>query len=445
MFCPTCGAPIQPAQRYCMDCGTSLAATSAVAPTVVTRQTAGKQPAGTATAELFDAVPERPVSVPQPPPPGYRPAVRRVEPSAHYGDGSTPINVVEQTSADLYATPLWTPPAYTDPWPTNQQRLLSAEAFDRVPLSVFAIITGVVGLIAGMLKVGSFQNGDGLSTGFKVSDLSSNAITTMLIVVLVLVVGVALCLAGWQIGAGLAVGAGLAISGVAMLNIALVTYHMDSLKQQASGTGSVTVNYEFGFYVMIGAAVFGAVAFLVSLGANGGDFHRRFNMGVCALGALAALAVAFGPMVPGKGTGFSDNLNTDTAPGTFLWLRIGALLLIAVAGVVGFMSRRQWGIGVVIGGLAAAVVQWIGTIPTTHPLTRTSVGIFSVGTRDGRPHLAVTIGLGVVAVAAVGAVVIGWLTRNRPVRKPSSGGGGSHGVSLDQLGQVRQLGRLVHK
>ncbi len=278
--------------------------------------------------------------------------------------------------------------------------------YDAAALTIFAVLAIVLGLVAMFTKLVSYDLGDGIKRTFTIADVSTNAIPAMIAVAAVAVIGGGFAVARQRLGAGLAAGAGLALAGLVAIDIALVQSRIEALKLFVTADRPLTITREIPFFVLLAAGVCGLVVFLVSLPAARGDGRPRLNGAICAVGALATLAVAVGPFVPGGGTTWATNTDGGAFPSFVPWLRILALALVATAGIAGFTSQRRWGVGVAVAGLAAVVVQWFGTLSSPVTQGRTGVGIASIGTTDGTPSVLITVGIVVALIAAVTALLI---------------------------------------
>jgi len=402
-----------------MDCGMSLAPaaesaagvplTSAVHwqgegtdPTVVIPQVSGAGP--TTYARSTDP---------------NSPHVTQVTPAQWIADaGSTSsatdwglIDIVEQTPSTTYdvlnpnqperpSIVTWRPSS-PDAWPTPASvPWLNDEVPNRIHVAVFGGIAAVLGIIASIVTVGSYKLPDGVTTHFRLHDLASNAQLAMIVAVAVLAAGAVLGVLGWRLGIGLAGGAASAIVGLVAVDVAQVANQMHIAKRAASEVAVVTVTWEVGFFVLIGAGALALIAFFTSLAAGADDGRRRLNPVICGIGALGPIAI------PNHGRTWSDNWSTATFPATFVWLRIAALALVAIVGVIGFATRRRWGAGLAVGGLAVVIVQWFATMRTPVDPRRASVGIYGLSGTDGTPHVLVVIGLAVAVAAAIAAVVV---------------------------------------
>ncbi|MEO5899439.1 MAG: zinc ribbon domain-containing protein [Ilumatobacteraceae bacterium] len=443
MSCPTCGALTRPGQRFCMDCGTSLtpAAAAGVPPTsAVHWQGDGTDPTavlpiaaspinGAAATIQQPAVPRAgsiagPTMYARSTDPNS-PHVTQVTSAQWIADaGSTSsatdwgsIDIVEQTPSTTYdvlnpsqperpSMMTWRPlAADARPAPASVP-WLNDEVPNRIHIVVFGGIAAVLGIIAGIITVGSYKLPDGITTHFRLHDLASNAPLAMIVAVAVLAAGAVLGIVGLRLGIGLAGGAASAIVGLVALDAAQVANQMQVAKRAASEITVVTVTWEVGFFLLVGAGVFSLIVFFTSLAAGADDGRRRLNPVICGIGALGPVAVALGPMIPNDGRSWSDNWSTAVLPATFVWLRIAALAIVAIVGVVGFATRRRWGAGLAVGGLAVVIVQWFGTMRTPVDPRRASVGIYGLSGTDGTPHVLVLIGLAVTVAAAVAAVLV---------------------------------------
>ena len=437
MQCPVCGAATQAHQRFCMDCGNPLG------------QTYGPQTTALGAADVTGRVTVVPASgdpttivplVTSAGTPGASPPAGSGTVSLSPTDPTTQIRIVEQTTtgpavdwtsgASAPAVPqaqVWTPapslapqpvtagtvPFIEDAWHTAVDEgwrsgapVFDPEPYDAAALTIFAVLAIVLGLVAMFTKLVTFDFGDGAARSFRIDDVSSNAIPTMIVVAIVLVLGGGLAIGRQRIGAGLAGGAGLALAGLVAVDVALAQSRIEALKLFVGEGQTLSITREVPYFILIAAGVCGLVVFLVSLPAARGDGRPRLNAAICSVGALAMLAVAAGPFLPGNGTTWGTNTDGGAFPSFVPWLRIGAMGLVVVAGVVGFANQRRWGVGVAVGGLAAVVVEWAGTLSTTPPAGRTGVGIASIGTTDGTPNLVITIGLIVAALAGLTAVLL---------------------------------------
>jgi len=331
------------------------------------------------------------------------------------------VHVVEQTTPGPYAAPgSWNPVA-GGAWPvtiTDQSPAVPVTTpFRATPLFVASTIAGALGVLASFLELFTIASDSaGSNSTVKVSDLFTNATISLVIAAAILVVGSAVGATGRRIGSGLAGGAGLALTGFAMLFVAVVVAAFDSAERQAreaSSADTLTLTRELGFWVLVAAGVAGVVAFVLSLRDSAPDGRAPLSQGVGALGVLGTGAVMFGPLIPGNGSSFSDNFSLDALPPAFLYLRLASLLLIGVCGIVGFLNRRRWGIGLALGGICIALWQWFTTF-TEQGDSPAGIAFNNLGGSDNKPHVVTTVGIIVMVVAAVASLVMAGQQRSAP-------------------------------
>lgn len=390
MFCPSCGAALQTSQKFCVECGAAVAAITA-APT----------PAA--------PVPAAPTFAP-PAVPG--PLTAPAEPTAAF-------TVVEQTSPvapstdhawDTEATaalPTQTGPITPVAGITAQVHLEVAapKQFRVTPLLVVAVLAGVLAVASGFLDVASFEiSGDiAYSDAYKLNDFSTNNIVGTIIAAVLLIGGAALGSTGRRVGSGLAGGAGLALAGMVAMMAGSVVALFDTTEVGLLGAGAgytLTTTYEIGFFLAVAASVLGGLVFVLSMRDMGADGHPVVTPAIGVLGALGAVAVAIGPLIPQNGASFADNFSQDVIPPATLLLRLLVLVLILVGGVLGFLLSRRWGLGLALGAISVGAWQWVTAL--------TESGDIPVGIAGGnffadsfKPHVVTTIGVVVMVVAGL--------------------------------------------
>jgi hypothetical protein len=392
--CPACAAAVQPGQRFCGSCGVMLSAGGV--PGGSAGQTAG------APGDLPPATP--PPAAPPDAPPVATPATPAppATPSAY--DPTTTLTVVEQTGYDgnfLPPTPPATP-ATTPPWsaapvgspsqfPTEQirpqheqhqqaqyqapyqtqpqpqyQQQYYVDEIDarrgRIPLYVAAALTIGAGIASLVLRLFSFDaqfDGGSLNDSLTAAELSSNAPIGLVIGMVVMAIGTVLSGTGSRLGAGLAGGAGLGMASLAATMMALVVSSYDGAAETVPAAGAfvLTRTYEAGFFTLVGVVGAGLFAFFVSVWAGGSESRSPMHPAVAALGALAAVVAAASPLIPVDGAALVDNFGGAALTESVAAVRLVALALLLLAGVVGFLNRRMWGLGAVLGAFGVAL--WI--------------------------------------------------------------------------------------
>ena len=367
MFCATCGAATQAGQRFCTKCGAAL---GTVAPAPVGEPVAG-------------------------------------------------INIVEQTGHPGYeAGAAWDAGATVEPLaaPTAVAPVVVGRAgFSVTPLLVVVVLAAAVGIASAFVEVVAFRvTGVGdLDGTVGLTELSSSYLVGVVLASVLMVVGAVLGASGRAAGAGLAGGAGLAMSGMLFHAAGLAVAQLDAAEVLHLLPGAtVTVTYEVGFFLVLGAAGLGALVFLLSLPDALADPSRRVPHVIGVIGSLGALAVAVGTVLPINGAVLVDNVDLDTLPPITLYLRLLVLAFVVVGGFVGFLTNRRWGLGMALGAVSVGAWQWsaavvgIGDTPYSIGGGATPADVTWAGGNffgsDTTPHLVTTVG--VLAMLAAGLV-----------------------------------------
>ena len=287
-------------------------------------------------------------------------------------------------------------------------------------LSVLALIASAMALVADVIDVRTSRPVDGIAVGLRaLNDVGSNLGVAGLVGTGLMLVGAFLSCFGLRWGAGVAGGSGLATLGWAALTLGLVEVPIADAQRITRSTGAdvggftLSVTRDIGWFLVAGVGVVGLLVFLASLRLAGSGGRGGLNPWVAALGALAAATVAVGPLIPLGGASWDVNLGTGTLPRAFFAARLVQLGLVAVAGVVGFLSVRTYGLGLVAGGLGVAVWLWatsfgeIGGAPV-------GLGVGNIGTSDTMPHAVTTVGVVATLTLLVVAAALALLAHRRP-------------------------------
>ena len=264
----------------------------------------------------------------------------------------------------------------------------------------------------------TFETGDWL-----VGDLGSNLQFAGLIGVGALLVGAVVAGFGIRWGAGLAGGAGLALAGWAALVIGLVEQPLQAatIAVEAPTTESftITITRDLGYWLLLATIVIGGAVFVVSLAYAGNDGRSGLNPWIAALGAVSALIAAGGPLVPEGAATFRNNWSsaggTFDQPTAYLAGRLAQVALLALAGVIGFLQVRRWGLGVAIGGMLPVV--WLA-VTALLELGDSPVGpaFANPGDADGDLHAVTVVGMTALVGLAIVAVIAAYdqTVRERP-------------------------------
>jgi hypothetical protein len=279
--------------------------------------------------------------------------------------------------------------------------------------SVVAAIVALVGLFANIATIATdattptFEIGD-----WGVDDLGSNLPAAGLIGIGALLVGAVVAGFGIRWGAGLAGGSGLALAGWAALVIGLVEQPLQAatiaVEVPTTESFTVTITRDLGYWLLLATIVIGGAVFVVSLAYAGNDGRSGLNPWIAALGAVSALIAAGGPLVPEGAATFSNNWSsaggTFDQPTAYLAGRLAQVALLALAGVIGFLQVRRWGLGLAIGGMLPVV--WLA-LTALLELGESPVGpaYANPGDTNGDLHAVTVVGMTALVGLAIVAVI----------------------------------------
>src|SRR5690606_13195668 len=125
---------------------------------------------------------------------------------------------------------------------------------------------------------------------------------------------------------------------------------------------TLTITKALGYWLLVVAGAIGIVTFFASTNDAFRDHRGGLNPWIAALGALAVVVATAGPLLPEDLGVFSDNWYVVERPGEppamLVAMRLVQLGLVALGGVIGFLSVRRWGLGVAAGATLPAI--WLG-------------------------------------------------------------------------------------
>lgn len=374
-------------------------------------------PVGKIGASLFD---------PATAPPDAEPSWSEPIPQLSDDMFATSANVVEpETSEPLAAhesttaVPVYAPADPVDDLAGQSTSLFDADSESGAPLlegelrpfrfrptfvlAFLGMLAALMTSVADVTDIRTDRVVDGIPNRVStVADIGTNLPVAGFIGAAIMLVGGLLHCFGLRWGAGLAGGAGLAIAGWAGLTIGLAEIPINTAARitrdpNTPGPFTLTVTRDLGYWLIIALAAIGLVVFAFSLVSAGTAGRRGLNPWTAALGALAALVIAAGPLITVGGANFDVNFGTDELPFAFFAGRIGQLALIAVAGVVGFLLVRTYGLGLSAGGVSIALWMWLSSLLEIgdRPL---GIAAGNLGSSDTSPHAVTTVGV-VLAVA----------------------------------------------
>lgn len=432
MQCHECGRAVEVGDRFCNRCGASLAGVvdpTEVVPAVGTHNDEPSTSQLPAT-ELVEQVPAEPwgdddpiwaptgavPTVDEPDPPMSAPVetgdLPRTEPSTDVRNdpwSDVPTGVVPATAQ------LPTAPAVAPAAPGHRFRFSA--------VTLLALIGGVlllVGMFSTIVEITSdapITIGDDAPVTFRLGtwiadDLGDNLSIAGLIAALLMVVGGVAASFGWRWGSGLAGGGGLAAAGLAALVIGLAQYPIDAAYEFAAlptdERFTLTIVQALGYWLLVAAGALGIVVFFASTNDAFADRRGGLNPWIAALGALAVVIASAGPLIPENLATFSDNWYVSDRPGEppamLVAMRLVQLGLLAIGGVIGFLSVRRWGLGVAAGATLPAV--WLG-VSTLFEIGESPIGpgFRNPGAVDTALHAVTIIGLSATLAMLVLAAV----------------------------------------
>ena len=436
MRCPRCGIEVSEHQKFCHECGADLSveapaarAVAATEPLAVTEPVDVTEPIDLAEplavtepvdlAEPIDVT--EPVEVAEP--------VAVTEPI----EVAEPVEVTEPmgmlappTTDEVFAPPVTAEmPAVFDGHDDLSDYPAPREPFQiRIVflLAIFGAAAMLMAIVADVIDLRTTRPTPGIATGPQsLDDLGSNLAVAGFIGTALMVIGGLLTCFGLRWGAGLAGGAGLAVAGWAGLSIGLAEFPIavaESITRTSSVQFTLRVTRDLGFWLIVGIGVIGLIVFLASLRSIGSGGRPALNPLVAAITAVAMVVLAFGPLVPVNDAVFADNFrsvdpNRDL-PAAFFAGRLGQVGLIALAGVVGMLIVRSYGLGLAAGGASVPLWLWLTSLGEigSNPV---GIAYLNPGADNTVPHAVTTVGmvatLALLVVAA--ALATHRLTRSR--------------------------------
>ena len=391
MRCPTCGTDVQPGQKYCNECGTSLTGASSFTVVEQTAHEHARAPEQHA-AEAPRTV-EQPATIAQPATTTAAPT--SAPPTSVMAEMTT--HVTESYDALMVA-----------PVPTGRA----------IALLLVSVLAAAMGIVAAAVDLATFEveGSNPLTMTFRLDDFGSAYFAATVIASVLLVGGAAVGAAGRRVGAGLAGGAALALAGLMCHGCGLAIANVDLAPLEVGYLepgGRVSATFESGFFIAIGAMVLGGFAFALAWSV-GAHHRRRTPVWVLAIGVIGTILAVVGPLIPVNGAEFADNLTYGALPPATLLLRLAMLLLVLGGCLIGFVDRRPWGAGLAFGSMSLMLWIWIasllelGDVPAGPAGGRTVFGVDFLGGNmfaEPKPHPVTSVGIVVTVVAALAGLV----------------------------------------
>ncbi len=374
--------------------------------------------------ESLDALPEP--AAPEPTPAGTATEPLATTPAPSWIDSTptTPL-VVTGVTDDVYAsTTTEELPAIFDghadlveyPPPRPAFRLRLSFLF-----ALFAAAAMLMATVADVIDIRTTRPASGITTGVRtLEDLGGNLAMGGYVGVAAMLLGALLACFGVRWGAGMAGGAGLAVVGWAAMVVGLAELPIsiaESITRTSSESFTLRVTRDLGFWLVIGVGVLGLLVFAACWRLAGRGGRPALNPIVAALTAVATVVLAVGPLVPVGDATFTDNFrSTDPArdlPTALFAGRLAQVALIALAGVVGMLLVRSFGLGLSFGGITVATWLWISSLLDlgSRPI---GIAIENPGASSTEPHAVTTVGMVATLVLLIVAAVMASIRLRTP-------------------------------
>ncbi len=433
MVCPRCGIEVSKHQKFCQDCGAPIESRPPTDATTTAPTDAVTEPIATTEpddiTERFDSVATTEMAELEPP----------TEPIAVNGPASPLPPQLTGPPTPGPAAPPWCPedsavgtvdtaemPALFDGHDDLVDYPSAREPFRLrviLLLALFGTASMLLSIVADVIDIRTTRPAPGITTGIRtLDDLGSDLGLAGFIGAAVMVVGSLLACFGLRWGAGLAGGAGLALAGWAGLTIGLAELPIavaESITRTSSLEFTLRVTRDLGWWLIVAVGVIGLIVFLASLRSLGSGGRAALNPLIAAVAAVAMVVLAFGPLVPVNDAVFADNFRsvdpTRDLPAAFFAGRLVQVALIALAGIVGMLIVRSFGLGLAAGGISVSLWLWVASLAE---IGQNPVGIAyrNPGADGTTPHAVTTTGMIATIVLLVVAAALATYRLNRSPR-----------------------------
>ena len=368
MQCPECSVDVTAEQRFCNKCGTSLASVTGAAAAGrgdgPRSRDDGVESAGPHTQDMMAIAPEwsaaagtdmrdeptgsidtadLPATQPSPVASGTAVAattpVEVDEPEApqlydFIADEDTDERAVwEAEAATSVQTTVAGAPPLGGPNSMATRQMPAAVAHDaalpapssrrfRFSATLLAAtataIVGIVAITANIVTITSdarIQPGDPVSAfrvgDWQVADLATNLAGAIVIATVGLFVGGLGTCFGMRWASGLVGGSGLGGAGMAALAIGMAERPIHAAKlfvaTPTTEQFTITITRDAGYWLLFTFAVLGVLLFFLTVNLAGSDRRPALNPWLAAVGALAAVIAACGPLLPVGEASFDQN------------------------------------------------------------------------------------------------------------------------------------------
>ncbi len=463
MHCHVCNAEVHDGQKYCHECGESLTGVTDAtqqfdvvgafdddderteasvdldeAPLWATQpieQTADDAPPtadvpAVATAESSLAPPAAVASTPPPPvdvssPASSSPPPPVAEPIEAAAMATTTMAAVDPAGV---STDEFGEVGTTDEFPAVYDGAEEVVAFASQPegfrvrptfvLAILAVVTSLMVAVADVTDVRTDRPVDGIDNQLRtLADIGTNLPIGGFIGAAVMMIGGLLHCFGLRWGAGIAGGAGLALAGWTAVTIGLAEVPISTAERitrdpSTPGPFTLTVTRDLGYWLVIALGVLGVLVFVFSLTKFGSGGAPGLDPWSAAVGAVGGVIAAAGPMVTLGDADFSANFGTNSLPAMFFAGRITQVVLLAAAAMVGFLSVRSFGLGLVAGGVTVPLWMWATSLLEVGD-TPIGIAVGNLGTTSIEPHAITTNGFAITLVMLIVAVILAAVQRRR--------------------------------
>lgn len=476
MYCPSCGHKVEDDQKFCQDCGRSLAESTPAAetaPETLKITTLPEPPAEFATRGVSDdATAPLPASTPDDLPDLGDLPTREITPRPPIPDpdwatptGDTPAlptDPAHAATSALAATALsdaGAPPPPTDissttqiptqpgPDATTTMDAVPTEHTDEFPavfdgsadiheypqtrdpfklklvfvLAFFGAIAVLMAAVADVIDIRTSAPVDGIATGIRTLDtLGTNLAVAGFFGATVMALGGLLACFGFRWGAGLAGGAGLALTGWAAMIVGLAELRIASAESITRQTTDIAftlkVTRDLGFWLTVAVAVIGIFVFIASLRSFGTGGRPALNPWIGALGAVAGVVLVAGPLLPEGNATFANNFRSATTtldlPTAYFGGRLLQLALIGFTIVFGLLIVRAYGLGLAAGGVSVAFWMWLSSLLDMGTFPL-GIAAGNFGAADSSPHAVTSVGMALTIFMLVVAAVLATVGASR--------------------------------
>jgi hypothetical protein len=336
--CGACGTTAGEGQQFCIECGQPIVEKVAPVDDGVIRIGPPRAGTGLLGSSPFES--------------SRFEAPQVMAPSPSRGPSPSPPQVSVPMPPPVSPPPIWSPAPLS----------LSAASTGSSSVANAVRVLAVLGGTCALIGVFTDYLGDNATLGFGTDTTlvhdGWSFIERGIVAVVFLVAG---CLASHRRRGAIGLAAG---SGAALASIQLYTGMLiyKSIKANSEfGSFAPDVKWGPGFWLMTIGAGCGVLACVIGLADLATADRRPVHPVLAMLGAAAVVAFVGGFFVPPSDFGASISFHdwNFSQPGWEIRTRMVLFGVIALGGVIGFLSRRMWGVGFAVGSMAYLAPAWI--------------------------------------------------------------------------------------